>query len=417
LKVRTPENGVFFNGYLKNMATWLNYTPARGYSTPQPTPTPYLSPSQGGNKYVPQGTVSAPVSQQATPIASMANGGTLWNNNTYGYEQTPYRVPSAQVYQQSKVPNPTPVPTPPNPNPPPSGGDPNRGVIDSANDSIDRDFETAMSDLSGQESSLNQQVGQMVNEATTDYGGVQTALGAEQATNVAGLQSEATTAKTQEKGALTQARDLFRETQQSNIAQMSGLGISSSSVAEALAERLGVETARRIAGVTGSTNEIMQNIAKETTRVETYYKEKLTTLEKQLADRKGAIQSSLMEGLRQINNARNQATADKANRRAELWRNAQTAAQNAKAEAQKFKQQMDMWREQKAAALTPIQTDPNYLNNLMTQYQNITQNPNFSQFDVGMTADQNAKGQYSTKLTIGQKKKPTEDDPLATPQF
>ena len=84
-----------------------------------PTPTPYLSPSQGGNPYVPQGMVSYPISQNALPISSLVNGGTGWINNTYGYNQTPYQIPNQQVLsvdetnpQITGTPNPTPVPTP-----------------------------------------------------------------------------------------------------------------------------------------------------------------------------------------------------------------------------------------------------------------------------------------------------------------
>lgn len=78
-----------------------------------PQPTPYLSPSQGGNKYVPQGTVSYPVSQNATPIPmTPIQGGTNWANNTYGYNNTPY---TAKPVNYSSTPNPTPVPTPTQP--------------------------------------------------------------------------------------------------------------------------------------------------------------------------------------------------------------------------------------------------------------------------------------------------------------
>lgn len=44
-----------------------------------PVPTPYQSPSQGGNAYVTPGTTGQAVAQSSTPIASMMNGGVLWN--------------------------------------------------------------------------------------------------------------------------------------------------------------------------------------------------------------------------------------------------------------------------------------------------------------------------------------------------
>ena len=279
-----------------------------GSSTSQPAPfsQPFIGPNYRG----PQTTTPRPT-QQATPQpAQQAPAGNA------GLEQN--------INQQTQT----------------------------GNESIDRDYESAIGALSGQESSLRAQAGSAEEQARAGYAPARTAIGEEQATREAGLEREATTARTQEKSGLQQARDLFRQTQQQNIAQLSGAGLTSSSVNEALAERLGVETARRIAGVTGSTNEIMQNIAQEKTRIGTFYKQKLVDLETGLGAAIGNIQSQLVSGINQINSARQAAASDKANRRAELLSNAQTQIAQLQANAQNFAQQLQTWQTQRNQSLS-----------------------------------------------------------------
>ena len=268
-----------------------------------------------------------------------------------------YRGPQTTTPKSAPVVStPTFVPTAPAQGQTPAGGqtqqDDINQQIQTGNESIDRDYEQALVNLSGQESSLKTQAGTSTEAAQAGYAPARTAIGEEQATREAGLEREATTARTQEKSGLQQARDLFRQTQQQNIAQLSGAGLTSSSVNEALAERLGVETARRIAGVTGSTNEIMQNIAQEKTRIGTFYKQKLTDLETGLGAAIGNIQAQLVSGINQINSARQAAASDKANRRAELLSNAQTQIAQLQANAQNFAQQLQLWQTQRSQALS-----------------------------------------------------------------
>ena len=231
---------------------------------------------------------------------------------------------------------------------------------------IDRDYETTMGALASQEQGLQGQAKTSEENIRAGYAPAKTAIGEEQVVREAGLATEAATAQKQGTSATQQARDLFRQMQQQNIAQLSGLGISSSSVAEALAERLGVETARRLAGITGSVDEVVQNVAKETTRVKTYYQQKVADLEGQMSAGIANIQQSLLDGIRQINSARQQAASDKANRRAELMSRAQTAVAQLQANAQNFAQSLQVWETQRQAALTDAR-------NVVVQRQNTGQ--------------------------------------------
>lgn len=243
---------------------------------------------------------------------------------------------------------------------------------------IDRDYETSMQNFNIEEQGLRRQGETAQKTVEAEYAPARTAIQEEQATRETGLEGERSLAQTQEKSAMQQARDLYRQTEQKNIAQLSGLGISSSSVAEALAERLGVETARRISGITGSAQEVYQNIQKELTRVGTYYKQKLADLEQRKAASMAEIQTALLQGIDTINKARNTAASDKANRRAELMRNAQNSIFQLQQQAMQFAQSLQMWQQQRTSALSDAQqfvvtpTDFSALQSAAQSVQNIS---------------------------------------------
>jgi hypothetical protein len=268
--------------------------------------------------------------------------------------------------------------------------------LNTGNEIIDRDYETAIAGLESQENTLRGSAGAAEQSIRASYAPARTAVQEVGATNLSKLGEEEATARGQEASGLRQARDLFRQTQQQNIAQLSGLGISSSSVAEALAERLGVETARRVAGVTGSANEIVQNIAQEKTRVETFTKQKLADLEQNLAAGIGQIQQGLIAGINQLNQARQVAAADKANRRAELLTNAQNAVNQLQAQAQQFSQALQQWNAQRSAALQESQSfllNPTDFSGLQNWTDQVSQLPSVGGFNPVPTFE-SASGGY-----------------------
>jgi hypothetical protein len=216
---------------------------------------------------------------------------------------------------------------------------------------------------------------------------------------------------------MQQARDLFRQTQQQNIAQLSAMGISSSSVSEALAERLGVETARRIAGVTGSVQEVQQNAQQELQRTNAYYQGKKNDLNNWVNDQKANIQQSLMAGLNQINSARNQAATDKSRSRAELINNVQNAIQSLTAQQQQFQQSLDQWAQQKSSVLQPLVTDPNFIQSLQKTTDTLNQNFAPTGFGYAPQFSQNGQGQLSGQVNYGLNKtgKQNPYDPNAQP--
>lgn len=277
----------------------------------------------------------------------------------------------------------------------PSGQDIINSNQQNAEDQLNQDYEMTMGSLASQESGMQRQAGTAESVINTGAGDVRNQI---QNTQGTAEQAQQTNLSTATQGATTemqQARDLFRQTQQSNNAQLSALGISSSSVAEALAERLGVETARRIAGVTGGLQEVRRNVTTELGRIKTYYQGQLTTLEQKVADQKGQIQNALMSGLEQINSARRQAASVKSQQRASLLTQVQTALGSLAQQQQQWQQQLDQWASQKSAALTPLTTNEG-LNSVLANWQN-TLNAN-----SGITS-----GQISANMSINAKGQPT----------
>jgi hypothetical protein len=284
--------------------------------------------------------------------------------------------------------------------------------VDNGNNQIDSEYNNAMSQLASQEQGINAQAGTAISGIRNDYAGTESQIKNAQTQQVGDVGTQVSTAESQGRNAMQQARDLFRQTQQSNIAQLSSLGISSSSVSEALAEKLGVETARRIAGVTGSVDEVRQNATKEIGRINTYANEKLTQAKASLDNNIAIIQNSLQQGLNQINNARNAAASDKANNRANLWQKAQEAIYSAQQQATQFEQSLQMWKEQKAAALTPIVQDPNYMQNILNAAKTMNEQFSPSGFVATPSFNVNSQGTYSGQINL---QKDPKKDPLANP--
>jgi len=268
-----------------------------------------------------------------------------------------------------------------------------------ANSQIDADFESAMGMLSGAESGLRGQAETAGAQIATEGANTLTELGAQKSTQEGGVTSSLSTAEKQGVSAMQQARDLFRQTQQSNNAQLSALGISSSSVSEALAERLGVETARRIAGVTGSLDEVRQNATNELGRIKNYFAEKTTQVQQEVANQKATIQNSLMQGLNQINSARSQAASAKSQARANLLSQVQQQIYSLTTQQQQFEQSLKLWAAQKSSALTPIVQDPNYLNTLVSTAQNFNKQFQTSGFGFTPEVSYDKYGNMSGKIT------------------
>lgn len=279
---------------------------------------------------------------------------------------------------------------------------------DNGNAQIESDFNQAMEMLNNSESGLRSQAGAASGQIDTGAAQAKNEITNTQGVAEQGVSTSLQQGETAGKNAIQQARDLFRQTQQSNNAQLSALGISSSSVSEALAEKLGVETARRIAGVTGSVDEIRKNATAELGRIKTYYTGKIADVTNWVNDQKATIQNSLIAGINQINSARSQAASAKAQARSNLLSQVQSQLGQLAAQQQQFQQSLDAWAAQKSAALTPITQDPNYVQNLLAQTQRINEQFSPSGFVATPSFNVSSNGTYTGQINT--QKKPQEEN-------
>lgn len=278
---------------------------------------------------------------------------------------------------------------------------------DAGNNIIDRDFEQALSELALQEQGLQRQAGLSEQQVRTQGDQAKTSLQEARDTSLTGLSREEQTAQKQASSAMQQARDLYRQMQQQNIAQLSATGLSSSSVAEALAERLGVETARRIAGVTGSRDEVIQNVELERSRINNVFQTKKQQLEESIGLQITQIQQSLLQGLDTINNARSAAAADKANARERLLSSAQSQVAQLQAQAQQFQQQLQEAAAKRTAAVSEslnlLTATPQDFSNLTSNIGAIAPALQGTGLDFGINVNQ--KGQPTFQFTSPKKEK------------
>lgn len=278
-----------------------------------------------------------------------------------------------------------------------------------SNSIIDQDYNQAMNDLGFAEQSLQSQAGTATAQIDSDALSARGEIASNQAIGEAGVQDVIDTGVAGAKTGMQQARDTFRQTQQSNNAQLSALGLSSSSVTEALAERLGVETARRIAGITDSLTTIQVNAKKELSRIKNYYTQKSEEVTRNVDIQKQQIRNSLMSGLNQINSSRYQAASAKAQARANLLYQTQTAITQLAQQEQEFNQALQKWQAQKTAALTPVVSDPNYLASIQNQQGVINQNFATTQFTY--QPNFNSKGEVTGYSRVSTKKEEDPDNP------
>lgn len=353
--------------------------------------------------YQQKGYISAPNAQPKNPYQSSYSAAAQGVSS--------YKPAQSQILGVAKSrPGSSFTPTPP----PATGPTPQQTVEsnqDNGNAQIDSDYNQSMSMLNDAESGLRSQAGAATGQIDSGATAAKNEITNTQAVAQQGVNASTQTAERQGKNAIAQARDLYNQQLQQNNSQLSALGISSSSVASALAEKLGVETARRISGVTGSLDEVRQNATNELGRINTYYQGKVSDLQNWVNDQKAVIQNSLIQGINQINGARNQAASAKAQARAGLLQQVQQQLGSLAQQQQQFEQSLQAWQVQKSAALTPIAQDPNYVQNLLAQTQNINQNYAPEGFVATPSFNVDKTGNYTGQINV-QKKPDETQDPL-----
>lgn len=285
----------------------------------------------------------------------------------------------------------------------------------------DYEFEQALNSIGQMEGAVQQQGGADIQSQQAAGLSATNRAGEAKTKNLQGLSAEQTTAENQANSGMRNARDLFRQIQQQNIAQLSGLGISSSSVSEALAEKLGVETARRIGGITGSLDEVRQNIAKERTNVETVFQNKIQEIGQQTDAAIAGIRANVADQLAKLGQLRGQAAVEKAKAKTDIAVNARNAIQQIMLESQARQQSIADAAAKRQQALQDAEQfmfKPTDFSRINQYVSNVNSLPAAAGFKAVPTFENTSvMGQGYLKPGISYQKNPEDQivNPFATP--
>jgi len=188
--------------------------------------------------------------------------------------------------------------------------DVNTGAGEDA-DIVSQEYDQAISALAGEEQWQQGVAGTQIAGLQGQETAGTNRLSEGRASEMAAAGQQEQTARTQESSGLRSMRDLFRQIQQQNIIDLSGRGISSSSVAEALAEKLGTETMRRIGDITQGTQNVINNIAAEKKRITQVYQSKVQELQAEVKNKIDTVNANLTYALSQISAQRGLAALQK----------------------------------------------------------------------------------------------------------
>jgi hypothetical protein len=218
-------------------------------------------------------------------------------------------------------------------------------------DAINQDYEATLSGLASSEELARQGASGQIGQAEASAAPVRAQIAAEQEARTGALDETRRTGEQNYNKGLEQARQTYSELEQRNQSLAAGTGLSSSSVSQALSERLGRQTAAQLADLSENYGAFTNAIAKEKENTVKYYQTKLTDLESQLAQFKNQIGLELNRQIAAINAARGQAAGQKAQQKAGLAAQARDALQQAFQQSQQYAASLQMWQTQRQAAL------------------------------------------------------------------
>ena len=197
---------------------------------------------------------------------------------------------------------------------------------------------------------LNQIRGITETEATNargalqgDYDVASSTLGQQKTKQLGSLDESGQTVQRNTANALGEARTTYNELGQKNQAYLSATGLGSSSVAEALQEKLGRDTFKAIENLTQNRDATLQNIEKQRGEVNQFYSTKEAELINGLNSAKQQITTQLQRSLAEVDRDRSLNEANRAAKKAEVIADARRVSSAASAEAAAQKQALDSW--------------------------------------------------------------------------
>lgn len=276
------------------------------------------------------------------------------------------------------------------------------GSFDEYNRLINEAFGSSMGYLNQNEQMLGTSKSAAEQAAQADFLANQGVLGTNREQTLGQLGTQARGVQTQKEDALAQARRLFNELQRGNIQRFGG----ATSAGQAASEIQGAEAQRQFGQTGRQANEAFQKIEQAKTEVESQYKTGLLQLQQAHQQGLAKIQSDFTNAIMQINNQRAATEQAKGQAKLQALQNLRQEALQLQSQATQFQQQLDLMREQANLNIqqyaktvgTAASTGASAMNTFGTQSQ---QTPSFSQ--VQSLVGQNLGNQY-----VGSIRKPEE---------
>lgn len=212
---------------------------------------------------------------------------------------------------------------------------------------IEADYNGLMTTLSGREAEAQQTAGTARQRVETEFAPARTQLQQEETTRLGTIGTREQETQQAATSSIAEARRIYNELQQQAIAQLSGAGISSSSVAEALAEKIGRQTAERIFTVAQTRDQAISLLGEERTKVKNYIGEKLSNLEQQKTLALQNVQDWLLNSLRDINTQRGVADAYKAQQRSQSLLDYKNYVNQINLDNSRVAQALNVWAQNK----------------------------------------------------------------------
>jgi len=186
-------------------------------------------------------------------------------------------------------------------------------------DYLNTDYNNTLSAIDAQQKLAQTELPLQVNSLNQQKADVTTGLQGQQASQLQDIGNTEQNQQGATQGALEQLRQLYQEAGQRQTGQLAAAGISRSSAAEAMSSLLGRDMAQRVAGTVQSGAQVLSNLATERTKVNQYYGQQLSDVERETADKITEANAQFQAQLAQLQQLRGQAAVAKQQAKAQLF--------------------------------------------------------------------------------------------------
>ncbi len=298
---------------------WVKYyqNAVAGYTVPSATPTPYISPNQGGNKYVTPGTVGVSISKSDQPVQSTSNNGVVWKSGII--------TPSSSVAGYTTSPSSS-------DNSNSSGGGGNNGGGDSGQtvntpsieDQINSIYAPIASYLESAKGSLDTEYGNYKSELNTQYDNSASKLATQKQSGLTELASDQTAADKRKTDALTAATNLYNELMRGGRQRFGG----ATSAGQAYTELSNTELQKSSNSIQSLWEEASQKITQYKSDLETQYESNLKDLELARTSALNQAYSDYQNKIQEINMYKAQNESNKASAKLDALNNLRNQVYN-----------------------------------------------------------------------------------------